>query len=304
MINLVKEVAETIKNQKIFPIRKAKRLVQTTVDVILQDESAFLGLTSIKNYGEGSFNHSVDVAIYAIAIGKRIGIPKKDLSYLGMAGLFHDIGKLHLPNEILDKTGTLTPEEWAAIRSHPVLGAETVMRMKEWGELCSGMIQGAFEHHLKYDLSGYPKSNHMHRISIFGKIIAIADFYDALARPRTHNRFPYVSEKILGVMIEKSGKDFDPVLVKVFINILGAFPLGTLVLLDTNELGIVIKTQEDPEMIDRPWVCLISYSDGNYRKGKTVDLREIDPAKGTYRWTIAKTLDPNEYYIHTAEYFL
>jgi putative nucleotidyltransferase with HDIG domain len=303
-VNLVKEVVDNVKNQKVLNVRKAKRLMQNAVNAIIQDETTLLGLATIKNYDEYTFNHSVNVAIYAISLGQRIGIPKKHLSHLGMAGLFHDIGKTQVPVEIINKTGKLTPDEWAVIRAHPVMGAETVIRMKEWGELSTRMVGGAFEHHLKYDLSGYPKLARKKKIGLFSRVITIADFFDALVRPRVYNRFPFVSEKILGFMLERSGKDFDPTLVKVFVNMLGIYPLGTLVLLNTNEMGVVVQAQEDSELIDRPRVCLLSYSEGEYRKGKLVDLREMDEKTREYRWSIIRTLDPNEYNINVAEFFV
>jgi putative nucleotidyltransferase with HDIG domain len=303
-IGLLKEVAEGIYQQKSLPIRKAKRLIQNAVNAVAQDDSTLLGLANIRNYGEYTFNHSVNVAIYAIALGQRIGIPKKHLSHLGMAGLFHDIGKTRIPEEILDKTGKLSPEEWSIMRSHPVVGAELIMRMKEWGELSARMMEGAFEHHLRYDLTGYPRLSQKKKITLFGRIVGIADFYDALARPRVSPRFPYVSEKILEIMLERSGKDFDPAVVKVFINMIGVFPLGTLALLNTHEMGIVNQIQEDTELIDRPKVCLIHYSDGEYRKGQVVDLREMDEVSGDFKRSIVKTLDPNEYNINAAEFFI
>ena len=303
-IGLVKEVVESINQQKALNIRKAKRLMQNTVNAIMQDDSTLLGLANIKNYDEYTFNHCVNVAIYAIALGQRIGIPKKHLSHLGMAGLFHDMGKTRIPKEILNKTGKLSPEEWSTMRYHPVLGTEIIMRMKEWGDLSTRMIDGAFEHHLRYDLTGYPKLTRKRKITLFGRIIAIADFYDALVRPRVYNRFPYVSEKILGIMLERSGKDFDPAVVKVFINMIGVFPLGTLVLLNTNEMGIVIQIEEETELIDRPKVCLLYYSDGEYRKGKTVDLKEMDEGTDSFKRSIVKTLDPNEYNINVAEFIV
>ena len=303
-VNLVKEVVDNVRNQKVLNVRKAKRLMQNAVNAIVQDETTLLGLATIKNYDEYTFNHSVNVAIYAISLGQRIGLPKKHLSYLGMAGLFHDIGKTQVPLEIINKTGKLAPDEWAMIRAHPVMGAETVIRMKEWGELSTRMISGAFEHHLKYDLSGYPKLARKKKISLFSRIITIADFFDALVRPRVYNRFPYVSEKILGFMLERSGKDFDPTLVKIFVNMLGVYPLGTLVLLNTNEMGLVVQAQEDNELIDRPRVCLLSYSDGEYHKGKVLDLREMDEGTRDYKWSIIRTLDPNEYNINVAEFFV
>jgi putative nucleotidyltransferase with HDIG domain len=300
-IALIKEVVDDIQQQKAPNIRKAKRLIQNAVNAIMRDDSTLLGLANIKNYDEYTFNHSVNVAIYAIALGQRIGIPKKHLSHLGMAGLFHDMGKMKIPREILDKTGKLSPEDDSIMRSHPVIGTELIMRMKEWGELSTRMIEGAFEHHLRYDLTGYPKLTRKRKISLFGRIVGIANSYDALVRPKVSNRFPYVSEKILGIMLERSGKDFDPAIVKVFINMVGIFPLGTLALLNTNEMGIVTQIQEEAELIDRPKVCLISYRDGEYRKGKVVDLREMDDATRNYKRSIMKTIDPNEYNINVAE---
>jgi putative nucleotidyltransferase with HDIG domain len=303
-ISLIKDVVESVKHQKLLNVRKAKRLMQNAVNALVQDESTLLGLANIKNYDEAIFNHSVNVAIYAIAIGQRTGIPKKYLSHLGMAALFHDIGKTKIPKEILNKTGKLLPEELAMMRSHPIFGVETVMAMKEWGELSSRMIDAAFEHHLKYDLTGYPKPTHKRRLTLFGRIIAVADFYDTLVRPRGGNRFPYVSEKILGIMLQRSGKDFDPALVKVFINMIGVFPLGTLVLLNTNEIGIVIQIQEDTELLDRPKVILLYYSDGEYHKGEVVDLREVDEPTGEFNRSIVRTLDPNQYHINVSEFII
>jgi len=150
-------------------------------------------------------------------------------------------------------------------------------------------------------LTGYPKLSRKRDLTLFGKVVALADFYDALVRPRVYRKFPYVSEKILGLMLEHAGKDFDPALVKVFINMIGIFPIGTLVLLNTNEMGIVLQTQEDPDLIDRPRVCLLQYSDGEYRKGKIVDLREMDDESRAFKRSIAKTLDPNEYNLNVAE---
>jgi putative nucleotidyltransferase with HDIG domain len=343
-IDLVREVVENIHQQKPLPIRKAKRLIQNAVNAILQNDSTLLGLANTKNYGEYAFNHSVNVAIYAMALGQRIGVPKKHLSHLGMAGLFHDIGKTKIPEEILNNAEKLSPEERSIMRSHPVIGAEIIMKMKEWGELSARMMEGAFEHHLGYDLTGYPKITQKKKITLFGRIIAVADFYDALVRPRAqhrfpyvsekivgmmleqtgkdidiiaaadfydalvrpraHHRFPYVSEKIVGMMLERSGKDIDPAIAKVFIHMIGVFPLGTLALLNTNEMGIVTQVQEDAELIDRPLVCLIYYSDGEYRKEKVVDLAERDQMSGEFRRSIVKTLDPNEYNINVAEFFI
>jgi putative nucleotidyltransferase with HDIG domain len=310
-IHLIKDLVEGVKDQRMLNVRKAKRLMQDAVHVIMQDEAALLGLANIKNYDEYIFNHSVNVAIYAIAIGQRIGIPPKYLSHLGMAGLFHDIGKVKIPKEVLIKSEKLSPEELAIMRFHPIFGAEILMKMKEWDELSMRMITVAFEHHLQYDLTGYPKFTRKskrpdqgRKPGLFVRIIALADFYDFLVRPMIHNRLPYVSEKIFGFMLERSGKDFDPALIKVFINMIGVFPIGTLVLLNTNEIGIVTQIQGDGAPIDRPEVCLLYYNNGEYQKGKVVDLKEKDETTGEFKRTIVKTLNPNEYHINVGEFFL
>jgi len=303
-IGLVKEIAESIHQQKSLNIRKAKRLMQNAMNAMAQDDSLLLGLANIKNYEDYLLNHSVNVAIYAMALGQRIGIPKRHLSHLGIAGLFHDIGKTRIAGEILDKLGKLSTEEGSVMRSHPVSGAELIMKIKEWGELSTRMVEGAFEHHLRYDLTGYPKLTHKIKMGLFGRIIAVADFYDALTRPRDNLQLPYLSEKILKIMLDRSGKDFDPAIVKVFINMIGVFPLGTLVLLNTNEMGIVTQGQDDAELSDRPKVCLIHYSDGEYRTGKVVDLKEADRETGGFKRSIVQTLDPNEYSINVAEFLI
>jgi putative nucleotidyltransferase with HDIG domain len=287
-----------------FSVRKAKRLIRAAVMTLTQDDSILLGLANIKNYDEPLFNHSVNVAIYSIAIGRRIGISQKHLSHLGLAGLFHDIGKVKIPKEVLVKPERLSPEELAILRSHPMIGAEILMRMKEWDELSTRMVTGALEHHLKYDLTGYPKLSRKKKASLFGRIIALADFYDFLTRPMVTHQLPYPSDKIFGSMLERSGKDFDPALIKVFINLIGIFPIGTLVLLNTNEIGIVTQIKGDNEPIDRPEVCLLYYSEGEYWKGMGVDLKEKDEATDEYKRTIVKTLNPNDYHINVGEFFL
>ena len=120
-------------------------------------------------------------------------------------------------------------------------------------------------------------------------------------RPRVYNRFPYVSEKIFRVHVGAEREGFDPILVKVFINMLGIYPLGTLVLLNTRmRWESWSGSEESAEFIDRPRIFLLSYSDGEYRRGSIVDLREMDERTKEYKRNIVRTLDPNEYNIDVA----
>jgi len=302
-INLVKELMDDAHNQKLLNVRKAKRLMLNAVNIIARDESTLLGLANIKDYDDYTFNHSVNVAIYAIALGQRLGISKRQLNYLGMAGLFHDIGKTNIEKEVLNKPGQLTPEEWEVIKRHPVLGAEIVLHLRGWGELSARMMTAAFEHHRKYDLSGYPPSQHPRRPTLFSRIITLADCYDAIGRPRVYRRTSFLPHQIMKILLEQSGKDFDPLLVKVFIGMIGVYPLGSLVALDTGEMGLVTQAPEDAAHIDRPKICLLIRDGARYRKDQLVDLTETGP-DGEYTRTIVKPLDPAEFGIAIEEYFI
>ncbi|MHB9026274.1 MAG: HD-GYP domain-containing protein [Armatimonadota bacterium] len=301
-IHVIKDVMSTTKTGGTLDIRKAKRLMLNAVDLIIRDESTMLGLANIKSYDVSTFNHSVNVAIYAVALGHRIGLPKKYLNYLGVMGLFHDIGKTDISRYVLNKPGMLSRDEWALIQEHPVRGAEIVLKLKGWSELSARVITTAFEHHVKYDNSGYPLLSRR-QPTLFSRIITLADCYDALGRPRVYRRVPYVSEKILGLLLERSGRDFDPVLVKIFINMIGVYPLGALVLLNTRDIGYITAINADPALLDRPCVCILRYLNGEYRKGEEVDLADKDE-HGEYPHSIVETLDPNDYRIRVEEFLI
>jgi HD-GYP domain-containing protein (c-di-GMP phosphodiesterase class II) len=159
----------------------------------------------------------------------------------------------------------------------------------------------AFEHHLHLDMSGYPKLSQPLDLDFYSKIVSLADQYDAMTSSRVYSRIPMAPDKALSIMMERAGTQLHPILFKFFINMIGVFPIGTLVLLDTKELGLVY--QGNTMFQDRPRVLIIMDSSGNRVKGHTVDLTEKDAA-GRYIRTIIKTTDPNKYRINLAEYLL
>jgi putative nucleotidyltransferase with HDIG domain len=302
-IGVIKGVVTGIKKNQFIDARKMKRMVQGAVNLMVKDESILLGLTTIKNYDQYTFNHCVNVAIYSLALGRRLGFSKKMLTELGMTGLLHDIGKSKIPKEIINKPDKLDDDEWKLIREHPMTGVEMMLKIKQLGEMSPKMAIGVFEHHLNCDLTGYPKLIRKKDLTVFGKIIKITDCYDAMTTPRTYRKSPYRPDQALAIMVrEKNG--FDPVLLKVFIGIIGIYPIGSLVLLDTNEMGVVYETNPDPQYINRPKVILISQSEGKRRIGPAVNLAEMDDEKKTYRRSIVKALDPKKYYVNIVEHFL
>ena len=303
-IRVAREMMDRAVKSSDLELRKIKRLMMTTVTLIMHEESSLLGLTSIKNFDDYTFSHSVNVAIYAVALGQRLGLPKTLLYELGICGLFHDVGKLDVPINILNKPGPLTPEEWTVIRTHPVHGAEVALRHRSWDDLSARIMAVTFEHHIKFDHTGYPNLTQPRKTALFSRIITIADCYDALSRPRVYRSTPYVSEKILGLMLAQGGKDFDPLLVKVFINMIGVYPLGALVLLDTNQIGLVTNIPSNADLVDRPHVTLLRRNGNTFVRADTINIADIDPDTGRFKWTILETLNPNDFDLSIEEFFL
>ncbi len=300
-IGTVKEVVTQIRGDQHADIRKLKRLAQKMIHIIMEDEAILLGLTTIKNYDEYTYNHSVNVSIYALAIGRRLGFSREALTELGLTALFHDFGKSKIPIEVLNKPGALDEKEWELMKKHPMAGVETVLNLKQLGEINPRMVIGIFDHHLKYNLTGYPSLHHKKEASLFGRILQIVDAYDAMTTPRVYKKIPFTLEQTLAIMQKDSGSHFDPVLLKVFVSLVGVFPVGSLVLLDSGEMGIVFKANTDPQWIDRPQLLLLD-KDGEEEKTRLIDLSETED--GHFKRSIVKTLDPHQYGIDVAKYFL
>jgi HD-GYP domain-containing protein (c-di-GMP phosphodiesterase class II) len=159
----------------------------------------------------------------------------------------------------------------------------------------------AFEHHMNIDHSGYPQAKNNYALDLFSKIVSIADRYDAMTSARVYSKTPLKSDKALSILMEDDQSLLDPLLFKFFVNMIGVYPIGSLVKLSTNELGLVFEN--DTESLFRPRVVLISDSSGNWIKGQVVDLREKNE-KNDYISSITMTMDPKKYNINLAEYLL
>ena len=174
-------------------VAQIKHAVQNIVDQVLNNETCLVGLSTLKDYDDYTFVHSVNVCIFCVAIGKRLGLSKKQLFDLGLAGLLHDVGMSRVPVEIVAREGDLTDEEWQLMQAHTWLGALTIFRLRKFGEIPFRIMVAAYEHHMKVDQSGYPKSVRPRRLSVFSKIVAVATAstllptaaFTAGKRPRT-----------------------------------------------------------------------------------------------------------------------
>ena len=302
-VGMIKEVITQIKGKQYADVRRLKRLAQNAVNLVMEDESILLGMATIKNYDEYTYNHSINVSIYALALGRRLGFSRKTLTDLAVTALLHDIGKSKISREILNKPGPLSDEEWREMEKHPLMGVEIILNLKQLGEINPRMVVGVFEHHLKRSLSGYPRLFRRKEMSLFGRIIQIADCYDAMTTPRVFRETSYTPEQALAIMLRERGIQFDPILLKIFIGLVGTYPIGSLVLLSTREIGIVFKPHSDPGGMDRPRVILVGGGERKTGNKEVVDLMETDE-RGHFKRTVVKTLDPNKYHVDIAKYFL
>ncbi len=302
----VAEVMNSVKVGQTLHLYRARRVVQSMVDQLLQDEAALVGLTTLRCHDEYTHNHTVNVCILAMVLGQRLGYDRHMLSDLGMAALFHDLGKASISHDLLNKPTDFTEDDWRIVRRHPILGVKTIIKLKGPTESAIKISFGAFEHHLNYDLSGYPKLPRPWEMTLIGRVIGVADCYDALTSSRVYNRVPYSPEKALKFMLAKSGKAFDPLLLKVFVNCLGIYPVGTVILMDTGEIGVVMKVNANLDKADRPVMKIIVDVHGHAVDGDIVELEEQGPGDKTGRYlrNVVKTIDPQSYGLDVSQYFL
>jgi HD-GYP domain-containing protein (c-di-GMP phosphodiesterase class II) len=303
-VAVTKEVINSVRMGRTASVKKVKRAVQAIVDQVLSDETSLVGLTTLRDYDDYTFTHSVNVCIFSVALGKKLGLTKLQLYDLGMAALFHDVGKSRVPLEVLNKDGSLDEEEWRIMQAHPWLGVLTLFSLRGYGEIPYRSMIGTYEHHMKIDLTGYPKSIRPRKMSIFSKLIAIADGFDAATSRRAYQTAPLQPDEVLREMWENPRRGYDPILVKAFINLIGIYPAGTLVILDTYELAIVERANANVEFVHRPQVRIISDPAGTLtHPGLTVDLAERD-AEGVFLRSIIKVTNPDRYGVRVPDYFV
>ena len=161
---------------------------------------------------------------------------------MGLVALFHDIGKIEIPSEVLNKPTSFTDDEWHMVQKHPFWGVRAILKMRGIDATVARAAIVAFEHHMYHDLSGYPKTRESFELDFYSKIISLVDQYDGMTSARVYSRIPMPPDRALSLMMERAGTQLDPILFKFFINMIGVFPVGTLVMLDTRELGLVYQS--------------------------------------------------------------
>jgi putative nucleotidyltransferase with HDIG domain len=300
----LREITERNQENEKIRLNTTRRLIQSIFNHMVDNESFLIGLTNIKNYDEYTLNHSVNVSLLAVALGRRLGLSRAELVDLGLAAFFHDLGKTETPLEILNKPGQLNEEERKIMELHPHQGAEKLVRLKEFRRLPISAIHVAMEHHVKEDMTGYPRFKMKNDLNLYSRIVKVCDFFDAITTKRVYRKKAFTRSEALSLMLEHIGTEFNPVILKTFVQMMGIFPVGTLVLLNTGEIGLVVETNQETRFLLRPKVKIIVDSQGQKVDGEVVDLTETDPETKRFKRTIVKEINPEQYGLNPADYFL
>lgn len=282
----VLEIMKDARIGKVPSATKVIRIVSDMADIIFKDRSALLGLAMIQDHDEYTFNHSVNVGILSLTLANALNFVGRDLIDIGLGGLLHDIGKTETPKEIILKPAKLTPEEWEIMKQHPVKGYAIVSRMEGISKITAKII---YEHHLQFDRNGYPKVPPDYTPTPLANIVTISDCYDSMTTLRPYQKRFDPKEALL-ILSKRVNEAFNPEYFRTFVRILGIYPIGSIVRLDTNEIAIVTKINlEEP---DRPIVKILFDSNGMPLKTPVeVPLNEKDPAGRTKRNVVA-SVDP------------
>lgn len=297
-VDAIKRIVEDIKFKKRVNIEKARSAINSMVVGIQRNRTPLVTLASLKAHDEYTFSHAVNVAVLTLVQGEALGLDRQTLNDLGIAALLHDMGKLKVPEEILKKPGKLTSEEFELIKLHPADGAKILMNTPGISKLAYVVT---FEHHIKYDFGGYPVvSREKGGLNLGSMLVRIADTYDAMRSNRYYAK-EVPPEKTIKEMKEASGKEFEPVLLRKFIRLIGVYPPGTFVRLDTNEIGFVFQT--NPSDPYRPWVKIVMDSNGSkIETPQEIDLEEKVPETGNFRRLIKESVDPEQFGLVPDEY--
>jgi len=301
-VALTKDVINSVRMGRVPSASKIKRAVQTIVDEVLIEEASLIGLTTLREYDEYTYTHSVNVCIFAVALGKRIGMSKLQLYELGVAALMHDIGKSRVPTDVLHKSTALDDDDWRRIKAHPWLGMLTLFQLRGQQELPYRAMVVAHEHHMRGESGGYPNVIRPRTLAITSRIVAVADAYDAATSRRSYQTTPYPPSAVLQEMRDNTKRGLDAVVVKAFITLLGIYPSGTLVVLDTFELAVVVGANPIPDMLSRPRVVIVSDGRGNLLQPPLETDLSVTGADGQFARTIIKTADPDRYGIRVSDY--
>lgn len=295
-LTVVQSNINQARNQGNINVAKTKRAVQGLIDVIIEDEAAMMEMTALRNFDDYTYVHSVNVCVLSLVLGYHLGLDRRRLSNMGVGALLHDIGKTRLPIDLVNKPDSFDEYDWDLMRKHPVFGIKFLFKTRKVEETTVRASTVVFEHHIGCDGSGYPELLTKRKPSLYARIVAIADSFNAMTSGRVYHRKKFLPDEAITSMINRIGEAYDPLLLKLFINSIGVYPVGTVVALDSKEIGIV--SRNNPENPERPQVKIIGNDTGMF---ETDEVKVIDLSRDTGK-SITRMIDGEKYNIDNANY--
>ncbi len=248
------------------------RIVQDLVDIATERVNFLLKLGAIKRAEEYPFNHAANTCVLALVIGRALNVDRLALVDLGTSALFADIGFALMPAELLDREGTLSPAEKAQVHDAMLRQIRTIIGRGQITDSLMRRVVVAFEHHLPFDDTRI----HAQGTHVFSRIVAVADAFDALTTKRPW-REGYTADEALRILMQEAGKKYDPVVVRILVNLLGLYPLGSAVRLASGEIGLVYHNSNSPQLFEKPWVKIIRDAQGERVKRTVIrNLAEFE----------------------------
>lgn len=295
-ISVVHTTMSQAKNHNTINIAKTKRVVQNLIDIIIEDESALMEMTALRNFDDYTYVHSANVCVLALILGCHLGLDRKQLSNLGVGALIHDIGKTKLPIDLVNKPDDYDEYDWDLMRKHPVFGAKFLLKTRKVDETTSRASSAVYEHHIGFDGSGYPEMLKKRMPTLFARIVAISDTFDAMSSGRVYHRKKNLPDEVITSMVNRAGKSFDPILLKIFVNSIGIYPVGTVVVLSSNQVGII--TRNNSKDLENPKVKIVADESGllDLDEVRVIDLSKEPGIK------VKKMIDGDKYNINNANY--
>lgn len=266
-----KNIMSNLRLGRTLEMNQIHQVVDSCVDSVLRNDNALLLLTKIKNKDEYTAEHCINVSILSAAFGKHLGLLEGEIRTVALCGLLHDVGKMRIDDEILNKPGALTPEEFAVMKNHTTFGRDVLAALPR---LAHAAVDVAYSHHERMDGKGYPRGLAGHQIPLFAKIVGLVDTYDAITSSRVYDK-GRASMEALQIIHRNKGAQFDAGLAVEFIRMIGVYPPGSIVEMTNGEVGIVVATHAASKL--KPRVLLVR--DAN--KHPLTTFREVDLLKGT-----------------------
>jgi putative nucleotidyltransferase with HDIG domain len=272
-VSAVENIWERTEQAGEVDAKTAQNVVNGLAQAVAHNRNSLLALTALKNFDNYTFTHMVNVSVLTMSQARTLGVDGPLLREFGLAALMHDIGKVRVPPAIVKKPDRLTEEEFRIMKRHPVDGAEILRRTPDIPPLVPLV---AFEHHLRLDGTGYPDVSRP-TLNLATMLTSVADVYDAMRSQRAYQQsFP--SERVVEVLKRNDGTQFDQHLVRRFVQLLGIYPVGTAVRLDSGEIGVVLRVNAaDPH---RPRVRVVVSDTGEQlARPYDLDLWDVRPGE-------------------------